>query len=226
MRYLIKGELILIVGIPIYLILLVISIYKKYRMNMKISWIRELIKFIFALYIFLLLGVTLFPISIGLKHSSDYFRLPINLMPFKGIVEEVGKIGTTYGGDIAFHISLILRNVGGNLILLLPLGVMSPIIWKQFTRIKVVTIQGLIVSVCIELLQLVEILSGRVPGRVVDIDDVILNVSGVIIGYLIYRSIFYLSNKYNIKFMINIFAESAGKQDLDESYQQQLKVEQ
>lgn len=65
---------------------------------------------------------------------------------------------------------------------------------------------------CIELLQLIEILSGRAFVRAVDIDDVILNVLGVIIGYLIYRGIFYLLNKYDIKFMINIFAERTKEQ--------------
>lgn len=222
MGYLIVGKLLLVVGVPIYLIISAIIILKKYKMDIKISWIREVVKFIFVLYVFLLLGVTLFPISIGFKHSPNYLRLPINLIPFKDVVEEIGKIGTTYRGDVAFHVNLILRNVGENLILLLPLGVISPIIWKQFTRIKRVIIQGLMVSVCIELLQLIEILSGRVLARAVDIDDVILNVSGVIIGYLIYRGIFYLSNKYDIKFMINTFAERTKEQQLDESYQHQL----
>ncbi|MCY6354324.1 VanZ family protein [Clostridium sp. ZS2-4] len=222
MGYSIKGELMLVIGIPIYLVVFAISIFKKYKMNIKISWIRELVKFIFVLYVFLLLGVTLFPLSIGFKHSRDYFRLPINLIPFKEVVEEIGKIGTDYGGDVAFQVRLILRNVGGNLILLLPLGVISPIIWEEFTRIKRVIIQGFIVSICIELLQLIEILSGRAFVRAVDIDDVILNVLGVIIGYLIYRGIFYLSNKYDIKFMINIFAERTKEQQSDESYQHQF----
>lgn len=210
MGYLIDVET-LVLGVPICLIVLAISIFKKHKKDIKINWIREGVKFIFTLYVFLLVGVTLFPIGIGIKHSTEYFRLPINLIPFKEVVKRISEIGTAYNGDIGFQMSIILRNVGGNLILLIPLGVMSPIIWKKFTQIKMVIIEGFVVSASIELLQLVEILCG-IGLRVVDIDDVILNVLGVIIGYLIYRSIFYISNKYNIKFMINMFAENTKKQ--------------
>jgi len=136
--------------------------------------------------------------------NSNYYRLPINLIPSKDVVEQIGSISTSYGGDIAFSIRLILRNVLGNLILLTPLGVISPILWKQISSIKMVIKQGFIVSVCIELLQLIEILTRIVSARAVDIDDVILNVLGIVIGYLIYRIIYYLSNRYSINFMTNI----------------------
>nr|WP_278321743.1 VanZ family protein [Clostridium homopropionicum] len=72
------------------------------------------------------------------------------------------------------------------------------------SSVKMIILQGFIVSISIELLQLIEILSGIGFARAIDIDDVILNVLGIVIGYLIYRAIYYVSNRYSIKFMSNI----------------------
>lgn len=207
MGYSLRGELLLVLGITIYLVVLVISIFKKRKRNIKINWLRESVKFLFMVYALILIGVTLFPINIGFKTYLEFFRLSVNLIPFKDVFRQIGTVGTAYSGDIAFHIRLILRNVLGNFILLLPLGVVAPIIWRKFTQIKNVIILGFAVSAGIELLQLLEIFSGIVFARIVDIDDIILNVSGVILGYLTYKGILYLSNKYNIKFMVNLFAK-------------------
>jgi glycopeptide antibiotics resistance protein len=48
---------------------------------------------------------------------------------------------------------------------------------------------GLLVSVSIECLQLVELVIDVGFGRTVDIDDVICNVIGTVIGYLIYNGL-------------------------------------
>ncbi|MBS4537542.1 VanZ family protein [Clostridium sp. D2Q-11] len=215
MGYSLRSEFIVIIGIPIYLVVFAIHIFKRYKKNIKIKWFRELVKFVFVIYVLMLMSVTLFPIYIGIDHDPNYYRLPINLIPFKNVIKEIGMIGTSYGGDIVFHIKLILRNVVGNTILLLPLGVMSPIIWGKFTRVKMIILEGLIVSIFIELLQLIEILSGIAFMRAVDIDDLILNVLGVIIGYLIYKLTFYISNKYHIKSIMNLFAESTKEHPSD-----------
>lgn len=216
MGYSIRGELLLVLGFPIYLVVLVLSIFKKSKRNIEINWLRESVKFVFMVYILILIGVTLFPINIGFKTYLEFFRLPINLIPFKDVFRQIGTVGTAYNGDTSFHIRLILRNVLGNFILLLPLGVITPVIWRKFTGIKNVLILGFGVSAGIELLQLLEILSGIVDVRIVDIDDVILNVLGVILGYLICEGILYLSNKYEVTFIVNMFGKVTKGEQLVE----------
>ncbi len=101
---------------------------------------------------------------------------------------------------------LILRNIGGNLILLLPLGFLIPILNKKYKKFKNIILLGLGVSIGIELIQSIEIFTGIVRARVVDIDDVILNVLGIIIGYWAYRLLLYLATKLKMSFLYNMLA--------------------
>ncbi|WP_258958712.1 VanZ family protein, partial [Bacillus wiedmannii] len=85
-----------------------------------------------------------------------------------------------------------------NILLLMPLGFLAPIIWDKFKKIKNTILLGLAISISIELLQLTESLfSGW--GRITDIDDVIFNVIGSIVGYFIYKITLMLASKFNIQ---------------------------
>lgn len=121
-----------------------------------------------------------------------------NFIPLVNIIYNISQIGTAYDGDVFFMISLIVRNVGGNILLLIPLGFFAPILWNKAKGLKVIIFLGLVVSITIELLQLLESFGGG-WGRVTDIDDVICNVLGAIIGYLIYALIIKIGDKYKIR---------------------------
>lgn len=73
-----------------------------------------------------------------------------------------------------------VRQLGGNLLLGLPFGVLLPVLMppaRGLLRVAAVT-------VC--LMTLVELIQGAlVAGRVFDIDDVILNTTGALLGYLL-----------------------------------------
>ncbi|MFE6844727.1 VanZ family protein [Streptomyces sp. NPDC057686] len=72
------------------------------------------------------------------------------------------------------------RQLGGNLLLGLPFGVLLPVLLppaRGLLRVGAVT-------VC--LMTLVELVQGAlVTGRVFDIDDVVLNTAGALLGYLL-----------------------------------------
>jgi glycopeptide antibiotics resistance protein len=72
-----------------------------------------------------------------------------------------------------------MRNLFGNLALLLPLGLLGPIALPGLDRWWRVALVALLFSVAIELIQLL------VPDRSADIDDVIVNVAGAVLGYLV-----------------------------------------
>ncbi len=71
-----------------------------------------------------------------------------------------------------------LRNLFGNLFLLLPLGLLGPIALPVLRRWWLVLPLALLISASIELAQF------RIPDRSADIDDVIVNVTGALLGYL------------------------------------------
>jgi len=75
------------------------------------------------------------------------------------------------------------KQILGNLVMLLPLGIYLPLLYKKISRFVPVLLVSLLVAVFIEVLQL------ATSFRSVDIDDVLLNTSGACIGYLIYKLI-------------------------------------
>ena len=73
-----------------------------------------------------------------------------------------------------------LLNLIGNIAMFIPLGVVWPAVFRKLdTHFKVIA-AGMGVSLCIEILQL------PFFGRASDIDDLILNTTGFLIGYGIY----------------------------------------
>jgi glycopeptide antibiotics resistance protein len=86
-----------------------------------------------------------------------------------------------------------------NILLFVPFGVGLPFI--TVFRLKKVVIIGALFSVSIEILQLVTGLMAHITFRVADINDVIFNTLGVVIGYLLFIEIVrtYRNLSYNSK---------------------------
>lgn len=80
----------------------------------------------------------------------------------------------------------------------MPLGFLAPILWDKYKKFKSTVLLGFSISASIELLQLIESLFSGV-GRITDIDDVICNVIGSIVGYCIYKIFLKAINKFNIR---------------------------
>jgi len=90
----------------------------------------------------------------------------INLQPFVHITDYPTRIN-------------ILMNFFGNAAMFLPLGIVWPIVFKELSSHTKVIAAGIGCSLCIEILQL------PFYDRVSDIDDLILNSLGFLIGYSI-----------------------------------------
>ena len=76
------------------------------------------------------------------------------------------------------------KQVMGNLVMLLPLGIYLPVLYKKLRKLSGffgVLLISLLVSVQIELLQL------ATSFRSTDVDDVLLNTLGACIGFLIFQ---------------------------------------
>jgi glycopeptide antibiotics resistance protein len=72
------------------------------------------------------------------------------------------------------------RQVLGNLVMLLPLGIYLPILYKRISGFLTVSLVCMLFSITIELLQLIT------SYRSADIDDVFLNTIGASVGFIVY----------------------------------------
>ena len=74
-----------------------------------------------------------------------------------------------------------VRIIGGKFIMLLPLGILLPLIWPRL-RVRQMAFIAVLTPLCIELLQLLDnILGGMV--RAVEVEDLVLNACGCLLGY-------------------------------------------
>ena len=126
---------------------------------------------IFWIYMMGVVSVIVFPFPIGIPNAN--FKPDINLVPFD------------FGCCDPRMLSLCIRNLYENILLTIPFGFGISFI----ARIKPSNIVWLAIAVgfVFELSQLVIALIFRSSFRTVDINDVILNAAGVLIGYGIFR---------------------------------------
>ncbi len=180
-------DTVLLLGIPIWIISRVITLIIRKRKGKNILIGKEIMTNLFALYIIGLVGVTLFPISIMSGESIAELkstvsldqRLGINLVPFKGYINSFISLQENNIGHFFY-----LRSLLGNLLLLMHK--------KEIRSIKNVIIISFLTSLSIEVLQLIENITylSSFPGRSVDIDDLILNTIGGLLGYYIFKIIY------------------------------------
>lgn len=73
-----------------------------------------------------------------------------------------------------------IRNTVLNILLFVPLGVLLPILWKEYRSLRSIAIAGLSLSLFIEILQIFTF-------RLTDVDDLITNTAGAVAGYYLSR---------------------------------------
>ncbi len=146
---------------PMLIIITVIlsTIRVAYLLNHKkeFSLYREILALVFVIYILCLFHVVTF---------QDVNYGTSNFVPFREIFRyEVGS-------------AKFLRNVMGNILLFIPYGFFVSYYLKN-NKLSVITLLTLVAATTIEIVQLN-------IGRTFDIDDIILNVVGGILGFFIY----------------------------------------
>lgn len=73
-----------------------------------------------------------------------------------------------------------IRNTILNILLFVPLGVLLPVMWKEYRSLRSIAITGLSLSLFIEILQIFTF-------RLTDVDDLITNTAGAVAGYYLSR---------------------------------------
>ncbi|MDD3646620.1 MAG: VanZ family protein [Candidatus Gracilibacteria bacterium] len=167
-------EFFYIISTPIYIFFLIVFIWKKIKVE------KIILTSIFYFYIISLLTVTIFPIPIqGLNEVGIYAGDNNNYIPFLSILDIL--INDNLGTIIK------IKQIVGNIVLFLPMGFFIPLIWKSKDYFKKALLIGLGFSFCIELLQYIISLILGFNYKVTDIDDILLNTLGFIIGFFLYK---------------------------------------
>ena len=115
--YLFELQGLLIFGLPIWIIIRIITLINKRKEGIKLNIINEIFTNLFVLYLIFLIGITILPVYIGgtLPHIQELSLVEksnINILPFVSYF----KSQVFYNGFIRG----IIRNVVGNLVLLIP----------------------------------------------------------------------------------------------------------
>lgn len=136
---------------------------------------KELLKLSFLIYILCLFYVVTFQ---DVSWSSH------NYIPFKEILR------------YDFGSALFYKNIFGNMLLFLPYGVIIAG-YIKVDKVSIVLLLGFITSLSIEVIQFL-------IGRVFDVDDIILNVIGCLLGFMLYTLFKKFSDKLPKFFHKNI----------------------
>ena len=157
-------------------IVVIIRLSRKLINHEKFIFYKEFYNLLFIIYLLLLYYLLL---------STDNASSGLNLTPFKEIIRyPITSVQFIY-------------NVIGNIVLFLPFGFFI----SDFIKAKK-TYQILIISALISLTA--ELIQFKI-GRAFDIDDIILNVTGAIIGFLCYKGLRSIKRKLPSFIKNNIF---------------------
>ncbi len=142
----------------------------------------RVLAFVFFLVYFIVLFYFLFfSEEMGRTYSERAYHY--NLIPFHEIMRFI-----TYRHVLGWQ--AVVLNIWGNIIAFMPFGSFLPIYSKRCRNLWVTVLYSFELSLLVELLQLVFKVGSF------DVDDLLLNTIGGLLGYLVYKCILYLWKKY------------------------------
>lgn len=159
----------MLLALPVWLAVRAVWLKKKGR---PVRWGREVLLALFVVYLAGLASQTLTPAGGHWDSPLDRIRWGwgINLVP--------GRTILAYWRHTSLSLQLV--NLAGNVLIFAPLGFFPPLLWARLARWWKVLPLCAGASLFIECVQLF-------LNRSVDVDDLILNTLGGLLGYLVFR---------------------------------------
>lgn len=171
-----------IFGLPIWIIIRGLTIARKRKNGIEFNIGDEIFTNLFVVYLFLLIGITILPIYIGglphLQELSFIDRCNIHFVPFIDY----------FKGGIYFR--TIIRNVIGNLLLLVPFILYLCAKYEKIRNLKSSAKTALLISLSIEITQLAMNILALADMRAVHVEDLILNTVGGIVAWYIFKILY------------------------------------
>ena len=140
---------------------------------------RNLLVGILILYLTFVAALTIVPTRLARLQSQHADH--VNLVPF---AYSFNCLLLAHRRNPAL-MTFCLRQTFGNIVLFLPLGILLPLIALRFRSLKTLMLTAACLSLAIEAIQFALRFIGS--PRAVDIDDVLLNTLGAVLGFGIYR---------------------------------------
>lgn len=163
-----------------------------YKKNKPINRIREIFINLFFISFLILVNLTLFKYG-DLMIDFDN-RFYINYIP---LVETIKMFNNNFT-----DIHTALYNVIGNILLFIPLGFGIPLFFNKKNKLFKIILYGFTASLFIESIQIFT------PNNFTDIDDIIFNTFGSVLGFLIFNIIYMIFKKTKIESFINSISNS------------------
>ena len=136
-----------------------------------IDWKREVVLLLMYINLAVIIRLVFFPmdkvdgqVQPLIFDIATAFPFRVNLLPLVNLFDYDSKRD-------------LLLNVIGNAAMFIPSGIVLPFVYKRLNSFWKVLLAGIGISLCIEIIQL------PFSIRATDIDDLILNTIGVIVGY-------------------------------------------
>lgn len=176
----IRFKIFLLIALPIWVTFRMIKIKKREKKEFVMYELPVNMLFIYFLY---LAQMTIFPLNIGI-----HLERRVSLIPFKTIMRFIPILlrDGLISNSLRPHLNSGAINIVGNIAVFIPVGILIPLISRRVSTFKVTILLGFTASLVIEILQFL-----FAEGRIMDIDDLILNTLGVAVGWVVYKSIKY-----------------------------------
>ena len=166
-----------------FLVIVAFTAYMIFRMSRpgtdRFSRKRTFITLIFLWYLCAVAAITVVPLRASRTQNLDYH---FNFVP---VIKSYQRLVYVLYTNDQPGIRNFRNNFIGNIVMFVPLGIFIFLLYRKKTG-EVILI-GALASCLIEFLQFLNMYTGYY--RFVDIDDVILNTSGAVIGFYIARMI-------------------------------------
>ncbi|WP_455539853.1 VanZ family protein [Terrisporobacter sp.] len=175
------------------------GIYRLYNCvkNKKINIFREIMLSVFFIYFLFLLLLTIFKYGIITLSNpfNSYMYREHGLLGVINIVPIKETINTFIHSETGLRNSV--RNIIGNILVFMPLGFFIPLLFDKFNSYKKLLKIGFLASLAIEITQLF------VGSNVCDVDDIIYNTLGAILGLICYKIFDIVMAKINLKYKVD-----------------------
>ena len=167
-----------IISFILIAIIKTIRIVSKQNTNQEVNMRYEITQGVFIIYIIVVIAYTLTPAPFGERS--------LNLIPLRDNIRMI-----KYLGLFSYQFKIIVWNV----FLFIPFGLIGSLVLKQKNNsCKRIILYGLLFSTGIEIMQYI---IGK--GRASDIDDVIFNFVGNLVGYLCFIFIIKVVKRFEWK---------------------------
>ena len=133
-----------------------------------------------VLYGISIIALTFFPIPV----STDYreFLAGIDAAPRHNVIPLATLKATASAGP-----RVLAYQVGGNAVLLAPFSILVAALWPRRSSLRSILVLGFALTLTIEVAQLGFSSLLGVEYKSFDVDDVLLNITGVALGWCIWR---------------------------------------